>query len=152
MQTDMSNEALGAIKQGLNRSNPAVERCKACVNLFKLVAWFVYRLLSLHPFSDGNGRTCRMLAAYMLGLLCPFPCPLNAMNPHEFLPCLVHIRGPQRQQQQQLEAWARSRFVLEKECGQMVAVEERLQDLVLMLIQSCWFTYRNFIEQLMDAE
>ena len=44
--------------------------------LFKLISWIFIKLIELHPFSDGNGRCCRILAAYILTLICPFPCPI----------------------------------------------------------------------------
>lgn len=48
-------------------------------NVFKSVAWLVFELLDLHPFSDGNGRLCRLLCCYVLSALCPFPSPMYNM-------------------------------------------------------------------------
>ena len=31
------------------------------LSIFKSAAWLVFELLDLHPFSDGNGRLCRLL-------------------------------------------------------------------------------------------
>ena len=45
-------------------------------SLYKLVAWIFLQIIKLHPFSDGNGRCCRILAAYILYLINPFPCPI----------------------------------------------------------------------------
>lgn len=41
---------------------------------FKCAAWLLFHLVSLHPFADGNGRTCRLLASYVLSsIVTPFP-------------------------------------------------------------------------------
>ncbi|KAJ7340320.1 hypothetical protein OS493_003056 [Desmophyllum pertusum] len=44
--------------------------------LFKTCAWLLFELLDLHPFSDGNGRLCRIFCSYMLSKLNPFPTPV----------------------------------------------------------------------------
>ena len=36
-------------------------------------------LLDLHPFSDGNGRLCRILCSYSLSKLNPFPTPIYSV-------------------------------------------------------------------------
>lgn len=43
------------------------------VYIFKCAAWLMYHFVDTHPFPDGNGRTCRLLANYVLGLCNPFP-------------------------------------------------------------------------------
>ena len=45
-------------------------------SLFRLCAWLVFELLDLHPFSDGNGRLCRLLGSYLLSFFTPFPTPI----------------------------------------------------------------------------
>ena len=45
-------------------------------SLFKTCAWLLFELLDLHPFSDGNGRLCRILCSYMLSKFTPFPTPV----------------------------------------------------------------------------
>ena len=42
----------------------------------RCAAFIVYHFVSLHPFSDGNGRMCRLLASHCLYLIFPFPCPI----------------------------------------------------------------------------
>ena len=44
--------------------------------LFKVCAWLLVELLDLHPFSDGNGRLCRILCSYSLSSFSPFPTPV----------------------------------------------------------------------------
>lgn len=48
--------------------------------IFKSVAWLVFELLDLHPFSDGNGRLCRLLCSYVLSTCTPFPSPIYNMH------------------------------------------------------------------------
>lgn len=41
--------------------------------IIKCAAWFFCRVISVHPFGDGNGRVCRLLANDVLMELTPFP-------------------------------------------------------------------------------
>ena len=50
--------------------------CEDVYYLFKKCAWLLFELLDLHPFSDGNGRLCRILCSYSLSKLNPFPTPV----------------------------------------------------------------------------
>ena len=60
------------------------------LSLFKCVAWLVFELLDLHPFSDGNGRLCRLLSSYVLSACTPFPTPIyNLHTDHEFEKALI---------------------------------------------------------------
>ena len=45
-------------------------------DLFKTCAVLLFELLDLHPFSDGNGRLCRLLCSYCLSVFTPFPTPI----------------------------------------------------------------------------
>ena len=60
------------------------------LSIFKCVAWLVFELLDLHPFSDGNGRLCRLLCSYVLSTCTPFPTPIyNLHTEHEFEKALI---------------------------------------------------------------
>lgn len=41
--------------------------------IFKRAARLLFDFVDAHPFGDGNGRTCRLLANYVMSLIMPFP-------------------------------------------------------------------------------
>ena len=41
--------------------------------IFKCAAWLLFILVDIHPFVDGNGHLCRLLANYVYSLITPFP-------------------------------------------------------------------------------
>jgi len=41
--------------------------------IFKRAARLLFDFVDAHPFGDGNGRTCRLLANYVVSLITPFP-------------------------------------------------------------------------------
>ncbi|XP_023232963.1 uncharacterized protein LOC111632694 [Centruroides sculpturatus] len=65
--------------------------------IFKLSSYLLFTLISLHPFGDGNGRLCRLLANYCLSTMTPFPSPIyNVYTPsmHEdFLNSIITCRN-----------------------------------------------------------
>lgn len=94
---------------------------KIIESLYKLVAWIFLQIIKLHPFSDGNGRCCRIIAAYIMCLINPFPCPIynNIYNPT-----------------QNNEIYIDS--VIE---GHSTG---NLQNFTCMLIESNWFAWQQF--------
>ena len=48
--------------------------------IFKCAAWLLYEVVSLHPFYDGNGRICRLLANHVLSLITLFPVTIYHAN------------------------------------------------------------------------
>lgn len=65
--------------------------------VFKCAAWLLFHLVSLHPFPDGNGRTCRLLASYILSsVITPFPVSLCHSDPQssrrDYINAIVHCR------------------------------------------------------------
>lgn len=68
----------------------------AYYNFFKICAWLLFELLDLHPFSDGNGRLCRILCSYLLSKFTPFPTPIynvwTSSSYHDFKKALVDAR------------------------------------------------------------
>ena len=77
---DMTN----AVNKLLDKYNFLFDKCtqnglnayEDYYNLFRLCAWLLFELLDLHPFSDGNGRLCRILGSYVLSVFTPFPTPI----------------------------------------------------------------------------
>ena len=79
--------------------------------IFNCAAWLLFHVVNIHPFPDGNGRTCRLLANYVLSLVTPFPVPLYHPNREDFVDAIVHCREQP---------------------------EEGLQNLVAMLVEGAW--------------
>ena len=51
-------------------------------HMFELASWFLYQIVTLHPFEDGNGRICRLLWCYSL-IRDGLPFPLTLSDGHE---------------------------------------------------------------------
>ncbi|XP_067674881.1 uncharacterized protein [Haliotis asinina] len=66
----------------INGIKDLVDPCDRMYKMFKCAAWLLFNLVSLHPFSDGNGRLCRLLCSYALSVSTPFPSPIyNVYSP-----------------------------------------------------------------------
>ena len=48
--------------------------------VFMLAAWLLFKFVNIHPFMDGNGRMCRLLANRVLAVIFPFPVPIFAIS------------------------------------------------------------------------
>ena len=66
--------------------------------VFKCASWLMFKFVSLHPFADGNGRTCRLLASYVLQCILPFP--VSAFHDNQarnvrsdYIDAIVHCRN-----------------------------------------------------------
>lgn len=88
----------------LDRYNGLIQAIKmkkgnreATLQLFKCASYLLFNLISLHPFSDGNGRLCRTLASYAMFTHCPFPSPIcdiliNNNSQNNFIRAIVRAR------------------------------------------------------------
>ncbi|XP_067044394.1 uncharacterized protein [Acropora muricata] len=97
---DMTN----AVNKLLDKYNFLFDKCtqnglnayEDYYNLFRLCAWLLFELLDLHPFSDGNGRLCRILGSYLLSFFTPFPTPIynvwTQSNKDDYKQALVDAR------------------------------------------------------------
>ena len=73
------------IQTVVDRYNATIDYMNSCPDLdsvrrismyFRCAAWILYNFVNVHPFADGNGRMCRLLASHCLYLVFPFPCPI----------------------------------------------------------------------------
>ena len=79
--------------------------------IFKCAAWLLFEFVNnSHPFGDGNGRMCRLLANYVLSLITPFPvslyhtkCP-DRCTRSDYLEAIVECRKNPEQGPQKLAA------------------------------------------------
>ena len=56
------------------KSNPRISLESRVKYIIKCAAWLFCRLISLHPFGDGNGRICRMLVSQVMSELMIVSC------------------------------------------------------------------------------
>ena len=47
-------------------ANRKMMTCKLPKDFIEIVVWTAYNILSLHPFHNGNGRTARVIIAFLL--------------------------------------------------------------------------------------
>ena len=67
--------------------------------MFKTCSYLLFKLLDLHPFSDGNGRLCRLLCSYGLSFMTPFATPIynvwSESKKDDYIEALVDARNSQ---------------------------------------------------------
>ena len=118
---DRYNSLLHAIK---DLASP-VEKL---TSLYKCAAWLLFELVSLHPFSDGNGRVSRLLCNYCLRTVTPFSTPLHSINGGK---------------------------VQENYIDAIVAAHESKHrhpvDLTCLLVESSWKTWGDFMKQIQPS-
>ena len=99
-------------------------RKKAVLDLFKCTAYFIFNLLSLHCFSDGNGRLSHLLAGYVLSIFTPFYSPIYNIHSNrqntEYTDAIIKARDGSGQPEQ----------------------------LTALIIESNWMTWQFFLKQL----
>lgn len=97
------------------------------IYIFKCAARLLFEFVDTHPFGDGNGRMCRLLANYVLGLITPFPVSL------------YHTHNQERSgRNDYLEAIVRCRE----------HPEEGPRDLASMLVEGAWHGWESLFHNL----
>lgn len=97
-------------------------------HMFKCAARLLFDFVDTHPFGDGNGRMCRLLANYVLTLITPFPVGLyhtgsnqDRSGRNDYVNAIVQCRTDSER----------------KPC-----------DLAAMLVEGAWNGWRMFFETL----
>ena len=91
---DHHNIHMGALQSG----SVATTTREKVEYLIKCAAWLLFKFVDAHPFSDGNGRMCRLLANYVLTLITPFPVALyhihrsNRSGRQNYIDAIVECR------------------------------------------------------------
>ena len=92
----------------------------------KSAAWLLFHFVSTHPFSDGNGRMCRLLGNYVFSLITPFPVSV------------YHKTSGRSHREDYIEAIVKCRKdPLNRPC-----------DLTAMLVEGAWHGWKNLFENL----
>ena len=83
----------------LFKANTSVSKYQRTANFFKCAARLMFELVDAHPFSDGNGRMCRLLANHVLSHITPFPVVLyhskhpNRCSRIDYIEAIVKCRN-----------------------------------------------------------
>ena len=51
----------------------AEEYSGVCPDVIHLASWALFTFVDIHPFNNGNGRLCRLVANHIMSLVAPFP-------------------------------------------------------------------------------
>ena len=109
-------------------SSPSNKLSKEHIShVFKYAARLLFELVDTHPFADGNGRMCRLLANHAISHITPFPVGL------------YHSKRPDRSgRDDYIEAIVKCRENPEKGPGELAA----------MLVESAWAGWNSLFYNL----
>ncbi len=94
--------------------------------VFKCAARLLFDFVDTHPYGDGNGRMCRLLANHITGLITPFPVSL------------YHKRGDRSDRDDYINAIVRCRN----------NPSEGPRELAAMLVEGAWHGWKKLFENI----
>ncbi len=92
--------------------------------VFKCAARLLFDFVDTHPYGDGNGRMCRLLANHITGLITPFPVSL------------YHKRGDRSDRKDYINAIVRCRN----------NPSEGPRELAAMLVEGAWHGWKKLLQ------
>lgn len=98
--------------------------------IFECATWVLYNFVSTHPFVDGNGRMCHLLANYIVSLITPFP---------------VSLYHSQRSQSGGREDYVDALVKCDKS-----SLDEGLGELASMLVEGAWHSWNSLFKNLKE--